>query len=71
MEVLSEEVRDAAMAIIGNLDDGGYLPITLEEIAQSEGMSFDDVVAALQFVQSSRSRGRWSPGHARMPADPD
>ena len=33
MEVLSEEVRDAAMAIIGNLDDDGYLPISLEEIA--------------------------------------
>ena len=52
MEVLSEEVRDAAMAIIGNLDDGGYLPITLEEIAQSEGHVIEDVVAALQFVQS-------------------
>lgn len=52
MEVLSEEVRDAAMAIIGNLDDDGYLPITLEEIAQSEGHSMEDVTAALEFVQS-------------------
>ena len=52
MEVLSEEVRDAAMAIIGNLDDDGYLPITLEEIAQSEGHVIEDVTAALQFVQS-------------------
>jgi RNA polymerase sigma-54 factor len=52
MEVLSEEVRDAAMAIIGNLDDDGYLPITVEEIAQSEGHSLEDVTAALSFVQS-------------------
>ena len=37
MEVLSEEVRDAAMAIIGNLDEDGYLPISLEEIAESDG----------------------------------
>jgi RNA polymerase sigma-54 factor len=52
MEVLSEEVRDAAMAIIGNLDDNGYLPITIEEIAQSEDHTIEDVAAALQFVQS-------------------
>ena len=49
---LPEDVRDAAMAIIGNLDDDGYLPITLEEIAQSEGHVIEDVAAALQFVQS-------------------
>ena len=52
MEVLSEPVRDAAMAIIGNLDDNGYLPISIEEIAESERHSIEEVQAALQFVQS-------------------
>lgn len=52
MEVLSEEVRDAAMAIIGNLNDDGYLPIAVEEIAQSEAHPVAVVQAALKFVQS-------------------
>lgn len=52
MEVLSEEVRDAAMAIIGNLDDDGYLPISIEEIAQSEQHKVEDVATALKFVQT-------------------
>ncbi len=33
--VLSEDVRDAADNIIGNLDENGYLTATLEEIAES------------------------------------
>lgn len=52
MEVLSEEVRDAAMAIVGNLDDDGYLPISIEEIAHQENHSRENVEAALKFVQS-------------------
>jgi len=52
MEVLSEAVRDAAMAIIGNLDDDGYLPISVEEIAQSENHTVETVTTALKFVQS-------------------
>jgi RNA polymerase sigma-54 factor len=52
MEVLSEEVRDAAMAIIGNLDDNGYLPISVEEIAQQEEHRVETVATALQFVQT-------------------
>lgn len=52
MEVLSENVRDAAMAVIGNLDDNGYLPITIEEIAQSEEHTIEDVAAALTFIQT-------------------
>jgi RNA polymerase sigma-54 factor len=52
MEVLSEEVRDAAMAIIGNLDDDGYLPISIEEIAHSEQHTVEEVREALRFVQS-------------------
>ena len=34
---LSEGVRDAAESIIGNLDENGYLMMTPEEIAASEG----------------------------------
>src|SRR5271155_5192048 len=33
--VMSEDVRDAADNIIGNLDENGYLTATLEEIAES------------------------------------
>ena len=33
--VMSEEVRDAAANIIGNLDENGYLMASLEEIAES------------------------------------
>jgi RNA polymerase sigma-54 factor len=57
MEVLSEEISDAAMAIIGNLNDDGYLPISVEEIAQQEGHSIENVTTALQFVQSLEPAG--------------
>jgi RNA polymerase sigma-54 factor len=52
IEVLPEDVRDAADTIIGNLDDYGYLPIPLEEIAQSGGHKPEDVEAALKAVQA-------------------
>jgi RNA polymerase sigma-54 factor len=52
MEVLPEEIGDAALAIIGNLNDDGYLPISLEEIAGQEGYSLETMSAALQFVQT-------------------
>ena len=34
VSVISDEVRDAAESIIGNLDEDGYLSATLEEIAE-------------------------------------
>jgi RNA polymerase sigma-54 factor len=49
--VMSHEVRDAADAIIGNLDETGYLSATLEEISESEGYSMEDLEAALEEVQ--------------------
>lgn len=52
MEVLPDDIGDAAMAIIGNLNDDGYLPIPIEEIAQQEGHSVETVASALQFVQT-------------------
>lgn len=50
--VMSEDVRDAADNIIGNLDENGYLTATLEEIADSGKHSMADVVEGLRMVQS-------------------
>ena len=50
--VLSAEVRDAADAIIGNLEDNGYLMTPLEEIAVSEGFQMGDLREALAVVQA-------------------
>jgi len=49
--VLEDEVRAAADAIIGNLDETGYLSVPLEEIAQSEGFSARALEEALSAVQ--------------------
>lgn len=49
--VLDEEVRAAADAIIGNLDETGYLSVSLEEIAQAEGFSARALEEALGAVQ--------------------
>jgi RNA polymerase sigma-54 factor len=50
--VMSEEVRDAADNIIGNIDENGYLTATLEEIAQSGQHTQAEVQEALKIVQS-------------------
>lgn len=50
--VLPEKVRDAANAIVGNLEESGYLTTTLEEVAVSEGLAIEDMQAGLQAVQS-------------------
>jgi len=49
--ICSEGVREIAEAIIGNLDEDGYLTATLEEIAQSGPYEMDDVEEALAVVQ--------------------
>jgi RNA polymerase sigma-54 factor len=49
--VMAPEVRSAADAIIGNLDDTGYLAEPLEEIASSEGHSVTALQAALTEIQ--------------------
>ena len=43
--------REIGAAIIGNLDDDGYLVASLEEIADMGGWKMEEVEAALQFVQ--------------------
>jgi len=51
LTITDDEVRDAAEAIIGNLNDDGYLEGTLEEIAQLGPWSAETVERALQTVQ--------------------
>jgi len=50
--VLSEGVRDAAESVVGNLDENGYLTLTPEEIAASEGHTPGDVAEALRVVHT-------------------
>lgn len=65
-EALLEQVRDAAIAeadypvaeaIIGNIDDHGYLKASLEEIAQATGRSVEQVQPVLQIVQTFEPPG--------------
>jgi RNA polymerase sigma-54 factor len=49
---LTEEVRDAAESIIGNLNENGYLMATPEEIAASENHKPEDVAEALRVVHT-------------------
>lgn len=52
IEIMSEAVREAALSIIGNLDDNGYLMQTVQEIAESEGFTVAEVEEALRMVQA-------------------
>jgi RNA polymerase sigma-54 factor len=49
--ICSETVRKIAEAIIGNLDENGYLTATLEEIAAQGEYSMEDMEEALAMVQ--------------------
>jgi RNA polymerase sigma-54 factor len=49
--ICTETVRTIAEAIIGNLDENGYLMATLDEIAASGNYSMEDVEEALTMVQ--------------------
>ncbi len=49
---LNDDLRAAADFIIGNLDEGGYLRATLEEIAASSGDRLEELESALAVVQS-------------------
>lgn len=50
--LVPEPVRDAADAIIGNLDENGYVMATIEEIAAAENHKLEDVEQALRVVQT-------------------
>jgi len=49
--VLEPEVRGGADAIIGNLDETGYLPEPLEDIAAAEGHTLESLESALSEIQ--------------------
>lgn len=55
--LLPDSVRDAALSIIGNLDENGFLTATPEEIATSGGHTIEDVNAGLKAVQSLEPAG--------------
>jgi RNA polymerase sigma-54 factor len=50
--VLPERVRQAADAIVGNLEESGYLTTPLDEIAVAEGLTLPEVEAGLKAVRS-------------------
>jgi RNA polymerase sigma-54 factor len=50
--VLPDKTREAANAIVGNLEESGYLTTPLEEVAVSEGLAIEDMRAGLDAVQS-------------------
>lgn len=49
--LLDDEARDAAEAIIGNLDEDGYLTATLDEMAHQTGTTREVMESALKAVQ--------------------
>jgi RNA polymerase sigma-54 factor len=49
---LSENVRDAADGVIGNLDENGYLTATPEEMASEENLPLADVTEAIRVVHT-------------------
>jgi RNA polymerase sigma-54 factor len=49
---MAEPVREAARVIIGNLDDNGYLTVTLDEVAALADCGFDAAQFALKAVHS-------------------
>ncbi|MFN0108691.1 MAG: RNA polymerase factor sigma-54 [Blastocatellia bacterium] len=51
MTITTPEVQDAAEAIIGNLNDDGYLDSSLEEIGQFGNWSAETMGKALEIVQ--------------------
>lgn len=55
--VMAEDVRDAALTIVGNLDENGYLTCTNEEIAQESGCDLATVERAVLVVQSLEPAG--------------
>jgi RNA polymerase sigma-54 factor len=57
VSLLSDDVRDAAESIIGNLDEDGYLIASLEEISSMGEHSSEEVTAALKAVQSLEPAG--------------
>lgn len=52
MTTIDDKAQEIGEAIIGNIDEHGYLQATIEEICEMGEYSHDEVVAALDIVQS-------------------
>ena len=52
VSLISDQIRNAAESIIGNLDDDGYVSASLEEIAEAGEHKLEQVEEALRVVQS-------------------
>lgn len=52
-----EDVKSAAEAVIGNLDENGYLTATVEEIASLAGTTVETAEKAIKLVQSFEPTG--------------
>src|SRR5215475_13139789 len=57
VSIISDEARDAAESVIGNLDEDGYLSASLEEIATMGEHKLEEVEAALKVVQGLEPAG--------------
>ncbi|MBN1276605.1 MAG: RNA polymerase factor sigma-54 [Deltaproteobacteria bacterium] len=51
MSNLDEEQREIGVFIIGNLNEGGYLEITLEEVSEAAGYPLEKVIETLHIIQ--------------------
>ena len=71
VSVMTDEVRDAAESIIGNLDEDGYLSASLEEIAAMGELTPEQVEQGLKAVQSLDPAGVARAQSARVPAAAD
>jgi RNA polymerase sigma-54 factor len=52
MAQIEDELREISVHIIGNLNDDGYLKISIEELANATGSIEDRVLEALRLVQN-------------------
>jgi RNA polymerase sigma-54 factor len=52
MSSLDADQRDIGIHIIGNLDEDGYLDISLEELSESTGHSYEKVMETLRLIQN-------------------
>jgi RNA polymerase sigma-54 factor len=49
---LSDIQRDIGVHLIGNIDDDGYLKVTVEELIQITGYAQDDILSTLSVIQN-------------------
>ena len=49
---LNEQQREIGVQIIGNIDDDGYLQITIEELVESTGCSDEEILYTLETIQN-------------------